>query len=121
MTNGVGADVIFDPVGGMAFQQAMRCVNWNGRILVVVFASESQNLPKAATNILLLKGSALLGVFWGRFVEEEPENSNQNFKQLISWYEEGRIKPTVWRHFYQNKISLLNRHLTTFFFYFQQK
>jgi len=99
MTNGVGVDVIFDPVGGAAFQQAMRCVNWNGRILVVGFASDSENLPKAATNLLLLKGSALVGVFWGRFVEEEPENSNANFKQLISWYEEGRIKPTIWRHF----------------------
>ena len=99
MTNGVGADVIFDPVGGAAFQQAMRCVNWNGRILVVGFASDSQNLPKAATNLLLLKGSALLGVFWGRFVEEEPENSSVNFKQLISWYEEGKIKPTIWRRF----------------------
>ena len=99
MTQGRGADVIFDPIGGDSFQQVLRCVNWNGRILVIGFAADSEHLPKAPTNLLLLKGSALIGVFWGRFTEEEPERSYDNFKQLFSWYEAGELEPHISHRF----------------------
>ena len=99
LTGNEGVDVIFDPVGGDAFQQSLRLVKWNGRILVVGFVSDNENIPKASTNLLLLKGSALLGVFWGRFIQEERKKSDKNLMQLFSWYENGKIKPTIWRRF----------------------
>ena len=99
MTDGRGADVIYDPVGGTAFQQALRCVNWNGRILVVGFAADSENLPKAATNLLLLKGSSLIGVFWGRFSEIESDRNRANFDRLFQWYAAGELKPNISHRF----------------------
>lgn len=72
LTGGRGVDVIYDPIGGEVFQQALRCVAWEGRILVVGFAADGANLPQARTNLLLLKGSSLVGIFWGRFTRESP-------------------------------------------------
>ena len=99
LTGNKGVDVIFDPVGGDAFQQSMRLVKWNGRILIVGFASDGKNIPQASTNLLLLKGSSLLGVFWGRFIQEEREKSDKNFMRLFSWYENGKIRPAIWKRF----------------------
>ncbi len=99
LTGGQGADVIYDPIGGDAFQQALRCVNWNGRILVIGFAADGDNLPKAATNLLLLKGSALVGVFWGRFSEQEPDRNRANMERLFAWYEAGELHPHISHRF----------------------
>lgn len=63
LTGGQGVDVIYDPVGGELFEQAVRGLAWNGRLLVVGFASGS--IPQLAANLVLLKGAAVLGVFWG--------------------------------------------------------
>lgn len=95
LTGGKGADVIYDPVGGDLFDQCMSCINWNGRILVVGFASGS--IPSLAINRALLKGCAVVGVFWGQFVMKEPQLNMANFVQLFQWYTEGRLKPPVSR------------------------
>ena len=99
LTDGRGADVIYDPIGGEAFQQALRCVAWEGRILVVGFAADGANLPQARTNLLLLKGSSLVGVFWGRFTREAPERSARNFDTLFGWYADGRLRPHISHRF----------------------
>ena len=99
MTDGKGVDVIFDPVGGELFQQCMRCINWNGRILVVGFASDGENLPLAKTNLLLLKGSALLGVFWGRFAKDEAAKNISNFKKMFALHAEGKLAPHISHQF----------------------
>ena len=99
LTDGKGVDIIYDPLGGDAFQQALRCVSWNGRILVVGFAADGENLPQARTNLLLLKGSALIGVFWGRFTTEEPEKSAANFRVLFDWYARGKLTPCISHRF----------------------
>ena len=99
LTNNRGADVIFDPIGGDIFQQSLRAVNWKARILVVGFVSDGSNLPRAPTNLLLLKGSALIGVFWGRFVEEEPEKSKENFDQLFVWLQKKELAPYISHRF----------------------
>ena len=88
-----GVDVVYDPVGGELFEAALRSTSWRGRILVVGFASG--NIPKVAVNLALLKGCAIVGVFWGAFRLRETELDNKNFKQLFSWYEEGKIKPLI--------------------------
>lgn len=97
LTNGRGADVIYDPVGGDLFDQACRCINWNGRLLVVGFASG--RIPEYKANLALLKGSSMVGVFLGRFRKEEPEEYEQNFRDLFSFYKQGKIKPIVTQSF----------------------
>ena len=99
LTGGRGADVIYDPIGGEVFQQTLRCVAWEGRILVVGFAADGANLPQARTNLLLLKGSSLVGVFWGRFTRESPARSARNFDTLFGWYADGRLRPHVSHRF----------------------
>ena len=93
LSAGNGADVIYDPVGGDVFETSLRCVNWNGRILVVGFASGT--IPAAKANLVLLKGCAVVGVFWGAFVTREPAQNKANFDQLFAWYEAGRLGPIV--------------------------
>lgn len=93
LTEGRGADVIYDAVGGDAFDESLRCINWNGRLLVVGFASG--RIPQAPANLALLKGCAIVGVFWGRFRSEAPEENRRNFEQLFDWHASGRLKPHI--------------------------
>ncbi len=93
LTNGKGADVIYDPVGGDYFDECLRCINWNGRLLVVGFASG--RIPQAPANLPLLKGSSIVGVFWGDFVRRQPKDNMQNFMELFAFLKEGRIRPHV--------------------------
>jgi len=97
LTDGRGADVIYDPVGGDLFDQATRCINWNGRLLVVGFTSG--RIPQYPANLALLKGSSMVGVFLGRFRKEEPEAYEQNFRELFDLYTAGKIKPIVTRSY----------------------
>ncbi len=93
LTGGQGADVIFDPVGGQYAQDSFSCINWKGRHLVVGFASGP--IPEIALNRLLLKGASSMGVFWGGFIQREPEAQADNVRQLYQWFAEGRLKPLV--------------------------
>jgi NADPH2:quinone reductase len=99
LTNGKGADVIYDPIGGEPFQQSLRCINWEGRILVVGFAADGKNLPQARTNLLLLKGCSLVGVFWGRFSEVNPVKSAENFATLFAMHARGELNPNISHRF----------------------
>jgi NADPH2:quinone reductase len=93
LTGGKGADVIFDPVGGELFDQCARCINWNGRLLVVGFASGT--IPKYPVNLALLKGCQIVGVFWGDFRQREPETYRENCQALFELFREGKIKPLI--------------------------
>ncbi|WP_147466765.1 NADPH:quinone oxidoreductase family protein, partial [Pseudomonas cannabina] len=93
LTNGNGADVIYDPVGGDLFDQAIRAIAWNGRLLVVGFASG--RIPDLPVNLALLKGASVVGVFWGSFAQRQPQDNATNFKQLFTWFGEGKLKPLV--------------------------
>ncbi len=93
MTNGKGADVIYDPVGGDVFDQSLRCIAWEGRLLVIGFTSG--RIPSAPANLALLKSCDIVGVFWGAFVERFPQINLQNFKKLYEWIEAGYIKPKI--------------------------
>lgn len=97
LTDGRGADVIYDPVGGDLFDQCTRCINWNGRLLVVGFASG--RIPSYPANLALLKGSSMVGVFLGRFRKEEPDAYEENFRELLDLYQEGQISPVVTRSY----------------------
>lgn len=88
-----GVDVVYDPVGGPMFEQALRSTAWRGRVLVVGFASGE--IPKVPANLALLKGCAIVGVFWGHFRQTETSEDNANFRQLFAWYAEGRLRPHI--------------------------
>lgn len=88
-----GVDVVYDPVGGGVTETAFRALAWKGRHLVIGFAAG--DIPALPVNLALLKGASLVGVFWGRFTELEPERNRANFSTLVDWWSEGRISPIV--------------------------
>jgi NADPH2:quinone reductase len=94
LTGGKGADVIFDPVGGDLFDQATRCIAWDGRLLVIGFASG--RIPQLPVNLSLVKGFSTVGVYWGRFAKvEQPDLQAENMRWLFDWWRQGRIKPRI--------------------------
>ncbi len=93
LTDGNGADVIYDPVGGDVFDQSLRCINWGGRLLVIGFASG--RIPQAPANLALLKGCAIVGVFWGGWIQRGGEDNRKNFEKIFPWIREGKLRPHI--------------------------
>lgn len=93
LTKGQGVDVIIDPVGGDLSETVLRSIAWNGRMLVIGFASGT--IPSLPANLPLLKGAAVIGVFWGSFAQRQPQDNVANFQQLFAWFAEGKLKPLV--------------------------
>ena len=92
-TDGKGANIIYDPVGGDVFNQSLRCIAWNGIILVIGFASGT--IASAPTNLPLLKNCSIVGVFWGAWREREPNGHNVNMEKILKWWKENKVKPKV--------------------------
>ncbi|WP_297338062.1 NADPH:quinone oxidoreductase family protein [Algoriphagus sp.] len=97
LTNGKGADVIFDPVGGHYSESAFRGIAWRGRYLTVGFANGE--IPKIPLNLPLLKGASIMGVFWGQFSKLEPGKNTENVSQLMQWIMEGKIKQHIGKRY----------------------
>ena len=97
MTDGEGADVVFDPVGGDVFDASLRCTAWGGRILVIGFAAG--RVPQIPANILLVKNIAAMGVYWGSNRKRAPERLAEEFAELFQWYQAGKLKPHVSHRF----------------------
>jgi NADPH2:quinone reductase len=97
LTEGHGADVIFDPVGGDVALQAFRSIAWNGRHLVVGFASGT--IPALPFNLPLLKGGTLLGVDLAQIPRREPDAQKRVMSQLFTWLSEGKLNPVVGKVF----------------------
>lgn len=91
-----GADVIFDPIGGAYAEPALRSIAWGGRHLVIGFAA---GIPAPPWNLALLKGCAIVGVFWGAWLERFPERHRHNMAELITLYLRGAIRPLVSERF----------------------
>src|SRR5438067_7547696 len=97
LTEGRGADVVFDPVGGDAFDQALRAVNWQARMLVIGFAAgRIQSVP---ANLILVKNISVIGVVWGAQAARNPVLVSRNLAELLRWWEAGRLKPLVAKTF----------------------
>jgi NADPH2:quinone reductase len=92
-TDGKGPDVIYDPVGGVYAEPAFRSIGWRGRYLVVGFANGE--IPKLPLNLALLKGAALIGVFWGEYAKREPKANMAAMRQMLGWMAEGKIRPHI--------------------------
>jgi NADPH2:quinone reductase len=93
LTDGRGADVVYDPVGGAYTAAASRSVAWNGRYLVIGFAAGE--IPNVPLNLPLLKGYSIVGVYWGEFVRREPAANAANMKQLTDWIATRKLAPLV--------------------------
>ena len=93
LTAGNGVDVVYDPVGGLLSETALRGTAWQGRYLVVGFASGE--IPKIPLNLVLLKGCQIMGVFWGSFAMREPAKNRAHAAQIFAWVAEGKLEPAV--------------------------
>jgi NADPH2:quinone reductase len=92
ITDGRGADVVFDPVGGEVFENSMRCIAWGARILVIGFTG---GIGLARTNLLLIKGASVLGVRAGEAVRRNPAAGEARIRALTDWAEAGKIRPNI--------------------------
>lgn len=93
LTDGLGADVVYDPVGGKYAEPALRSTAWEGRYLVIGFAAG--DIPRVPLNLTLLRGCSIVGVFWGSFVGRQPEDHRRNVAELMEWWRDGRFTPYV--------------------------
>ncbi len=93
LTNGKGADVIYDPVGDIYAEPALRAIAWKGRYLVVGFAAGE--IPKIPLNLVLLKGCQIVGVFWGAFVKNEPQRNTENLMTIVQLFAQGKLKAQI--------------------------
>ena len=93
LTGGLGANVIYDPVGGSFSEPALRAMAWEGRFLVIGFAAGE--IPKPPLNLALLKGCQIVGVFWGAWTTMFPDENMKNFQELFSLHAAGKINPEI--------------------------
>src|SRR3954449_7694975 len=92
ITDGRGADVVYDPVGGEVFEQSLRCIAWGARVLVIGFTG---GIGLARTNLVLIKGASVLGVRAGEAARKNPALGVARIKALREWAEAGKIRPNI--------------------------
>jgi NADPH2:quinone reductase len=95
LTGGKGADVIYDSVGGDVFDRSLKCIAWNGRLLVIGFASGV--IPSVRVNRILLKNIAVTGLHWGAHAQHEPARVAETFRALFQLHAKGAIRPVIYR------------------------
>jgi NADPH2:quinone reductase len=92
-TGKAGVDVVFDPVGGDLFDASLRVIAWEGRLVIIGFASGTiQQIP---ANRLLVKNAAALGFYWGSYRRNDPARLRDGFHTLFRWLKEGKIRPHI--------------------------
>ena len=92
LTNG-GADVIYDPVGGDVFDESVRCIGWDGRLLVIGFADG--RIPEIGVNMPLIKGFSVVGVRAGEYGRRNPQKGAENQQAVWQLAAQGKISPHV--------------------------
>ena len=93
LTDGHGADVIYDPVGGDTFERSMKCIAFDGRLLVIGFAGGQ--IPTVAMNRVLLKNISLVGLHWGLYFDKDPSTIRDAQQALFELHQRGKIEPLV--------------------------
>jgi NADPH:quinone reductase len=104
ITGGLGADVVYDPVGGEAFDASLRSIAWGGRIIIIGFASG--RIPQIPANILLVKNMDVIGFYWGSHQARKPELLRDSYTKLLGWFEEGKLRPHVSAQFKLKDVAL---------------
>jgi NADPH2:quinone reductase len=95
LSDGRGADVVYDPIGGDMFDQVKRCINWEGRIVIIGFASG--RIPTIECNRLLLKNMSVLGLAWGQYTVRDPAKVEAAQIKLYEYLADGKINPVIYR------------------------
>ena len=93
ITGGRGADVIYDPVGGDAFDASLRSIAWGGRIIIIGFAAG--RVSQIPANVVLVKNIDVIGFYWGSYQAHNPELLHGSFAQLFRWFQQGKLRPHV--------------------------
>lgn len=93
ITNNIGADVVYDPVGGDVFDESIRCIAWNGRLLVVGFASG--RIPSIPANMPLIKGFSVIGVRAGEYGRRSPQEGKEHFSSIDKLISGGSLNPHI--------------------------
>jgi NADPH2:quinone reductase len=96
-TAGRGADVIYDSVGGDVFERSLKCIAWNGRLLVIGFAGGE--IPSVKLNRILLKNIAVVGLHWGAYAKFEPARIPETMRALLDLYGKGALRPEIYRSY----------------------
>jgi NADPH2:quinone reductase len=104
LTGGKGADVIYDSVGGDTFDKSLKCIAWNGRLLVIGFASG--RIPEVKANRILLKNISIVGLHWGAHVQHEPARIPETFRALFDLYRAGRIRPVIFQTYPLEQVAV---------------
>mgnify|MGYP001180369287 CR=1 FL=1 len=103
LTGGKGVDIVIDPVGGEVTEQALRATAFNGRLLVIGFANGQ--IPKISLNLTLVKGVSIVGVWWGRWTNTSPEETSEDFKELVSYVEDRQLNISPKNNYKINETS----------------
>jgi NADPH:quinone reductase len=93
ITDGRGVDVVYDPVGGDAFDRSLRSIAWEGRLVVIGFAAG--RIPQIPANLVLVKNIDVIGFFWGSYRRYKPHLLTESYQQLFRWFEAGKLKPHI--------------------------
>ncbi len=104
LTGGRGADVIYDSVGGEVFDRSLKCIAWNGRLLVIGFAGG--DIPSVRANRILLKNISVVGLHWGAHIANQPERVDATFRGLLDLYAEGRIRPVIYKTYSLDEVPV---------------
>jgi NADPH2:quinone reductase len=104
LTGGKGADVIYDSVGGDVFDQSLKCIAWNGRLLVIGFAGG--RIPEVKANRILLKNIAIVGLHWGAHVQHEPARIPETMHALFDLFRQGKIRPVIFKTYPLEEVSV---------------
>lgn len=93
LTRGEGVNVIFESVGGDTFKECLRCIAWEGRIMVIGFAGG--DVPKIPANILLVKNISAVGLYWGMHAMQDIAAYKKSVEDVFALYEQGKITPHI--------------------------
>ncbi|KAI8071612.1 hypothetical protein BC940DRAFT_293287 [Gongronella butleri] len=96
LTNGHGADVVFDPVG--LVEKSTKCIAWDGRVVIIGFAKGA--IEKVAMNRILVKNIALTGIHWGEYVKKDIETYDLVWKNVLDLFESGKLRPVLYHNVY---------------------
>ncbi|MGH7336383.1 MAG: zinc-binding dehydrogenase, partial [Myxococcota bacterium] len=96
-TGGRGADVIYDSVGGEITDKSLKCIAWNGRLVIIGFAGGE--IPAIKANRILLKNIAVTGLHWGAHAEKDPDRITDCFRALFRLHARGQIAPVIYRRY----------------------
>jgi NADPH2:quinone reductase len=97
ITGGRGVDVVYDPVGGDVFDACLRCLAWEGRIIIIGFAAG--RIPQIPANLALVKNIDVIGFYWGSYQSRKPQLLQKSLVQLVEWFSQGKLKPHVSHRF----------------------